>query len=473
MSAEFEAIETLDDTLARASETALLAKAAAAYRAGRLDAAEKRCGELLARSPGHRGGAQLLAAIAGKRGDPARGLDILDELDGAGVASTDVAVQRAALLRSAGRGVEAIVALREARRLQPDNVAALNDLGLALLAEVGAAEALEAFDAALAVAPDKAALCYNKGLALERLGQLDGALAAFARAAALAPNLAEPHAKLGDLLAIQGRKSEAVANYRRAMALRPNSIVALSSEARVCLQEGAPARALEAMQRAIALEPRNAELRGLAGALQMQLGRFLDAAFCFELAIALDRRAYYAYFQLVHVKKLGPADRPLVAQIERLLADAPLSLDDRCDLHFAAGKAHDDLGDCEKAIVHFEAANALKRAHVAVDRALHAHVTDRLAATFDAACFERHANLGSQSDRPLLIVGMPRSGTTLVEQIFRAIRRSRVVENSTSGIPPLPRFAAAPTAASPPTGSRRRARPISPRCAASLPRRAA
>ncbi|MEO8566567.1 MAG: sulfotransferase [Betaproteobacteria bacterium] len=112
----------------------------------------------------------------------------------------------------------------------------------------------------------------------------------------------------------------------------------------------------------------------------------------------------------------------MLERMRALLGDGRLGERDRAHLHYALGKAADDGRDHAAAMRHFEEANRivaerLRRSGRSIDRGKHAANIDRLIATFTPDLFARHAGLGSQSELPVLIVGMIRSGTTLIEQI--------------------------------------------------------
>src|SRR5207237_7788588 len=87
-------------------------------------------------------------------------------------------------------------------------------------------------------------------------------------------------------------------------------------------------------------------------------------------------------------------------------------------LHFALGKAYDDLGEYERAMQHFDQANGLKYRRKPYNRSGHAASVNRQISRFTTEFFARNAALGSDWEVPVLILGMPRSGTTLVEQIL-------------------------------------------------------
>lgn len=391
--------------------------AIAAYSAGKLDDAEARCRDLLKRQPNHIGGLQVLAAIAGRAGAPRRGIELVQNAIAIEPKNPNAHIQLAKLLRQERRTGEAIAALKTAIELEPDSAAAYNDLGLIYL-ESDAAEALNCFGRAIELKPDLVIAYYNTGLALERQGRVAEAMAAFRRLLEVDSDFAEAHAKLGNLLLMTDHDPEGLKHLRCCVAAKPDSSLAFMCEAKILVEEGNAAAAEPAIRRAIELDRQNPDAQALLGSILMELGRFEDAAAASDLAVALNRRQLAAYHALTHVKKMTEADRPLVNQMEWMLKEYKLAAEGRIPIHFALGKAYDDLGEYGNAIAHFDEANALKRQSVSCGHSGYGVITDRQIEKFSADFFSRNAGAGSDWDGAVLVVGMPRSGTTLVEQIL-------------------------------------------------------
>ena len=152
--------------------------------------------------------------------------------------------------------------------------------------------------------------------------------------------------------------------------------------------------------------------------LLAEKGRFDDAAVHYERCLDLAPRMATAYNGLVVARKLTEADRPLVTRILARLEAGDVPERHRMTLHFAAGKALDDLRDHAAAIGHFDAANAVRRRLAPFDRAKLVQLVDRTIARYTRAFFEEHPALGDPDPTPVLVLGMPRSGTTLVERFL-------------------------------------------------------
>jgi tetratricopeptide (TPR) repeat protein len=398
--------------------TDILREAVAAYRAGRLDNVEALCNRILEHQPDHIASLQLLAATLGQRGKQGRGIELLKKAISLSPNSVDNQVQLAKLLRLDNRDAEAIAALNKAIEIDPRSAGAYNDLGLIYLAKVDLAKAIDCFDQAVEINPDLTIANFNRGLALELRGDHATAVAAFRRALATDPGFAQAHAKLGNLLLIQGDRMEGIECLRRAIAAKPDSSLAFIMQAKILMEENKAVVAEQQARRALELDPRSSDAHCLLGSILMELGHFHEAAASFDLALALNRGQIAAYCNLVAVKKLAEADRPLIAQIEWTLNNHKLPDAARADLHFALGKGYDDLSEYDNAIQHFDQANRLKHRYTSFNGQRQELIVDRVTAKFTADFFSRNAALGSNWEVPILIIGMPRSGTTLVEQIL-------------------------------------------------------
>jgi tetratricopeptide (TPR) repeat protein len=395
-----------------------LHEAVAAYRAGKLDEAEALCDRTLEQQPDHIGSLQLLAAVAANKAAPRRGIELMEKAIALRPDSVDSHIELARLLRLENRDSDAIAALKKAIDIEPRSAGAHNDLGLIYLAEGDVAKAVDCYDRAIAIDPNLAIAHFNRGIALEQQGNYAEAIKSFRRVVGIDPDFIEAHAKLGNLLLFEHDRAGALECLRRAAALRPDSVLGLTSQAKILMEEEEAAAAEELVRRAIDLQPRNSLAHCLLGTTLMELGRFHDAAASFDIALALNRQQIAAYYNLVNVKKLTEADRPLLAQMEWMLKQYKLAEDDQASLHFSLGKAYDDLGEYEKAIEHFDRGNRVRHRGTSFNPSRRDHVADRTIARFTPEFFSRNAALGSDCEVPVLVLGMPRSGTTLVEQIL-------------------------------------------------------
>ena len=259
---------------------------------------------------------------------------------------------------------------------------------------------------------------YQRALELERLDRDEEAIGALREAIGNAPDHAEALARLGDLLAGHGHAPEAMGIHRRVASLVPESLTGRLSSVKVLAGEGRQDEAEAVSRQTVSLFPGSGNAKLSHATILRELGRFADAIAMLETALAgAPAEAASAFHDLAASRKFTAADVPLLQRMRMLLEPGALPVRFHARIHFGLGKALDDLSDYEPAMRHFEAANTMTRRHDRLDRARLAAGVHRIITGCTPAFFDAHANIAAPSDRPLLILGMPRSGTTLVEQI--------------------------------------------------------
>jgi tetratricopeptide (TPR) repeat protein len=320
------------------------------------------------------------------------------------------------LLR-AGRPGDAIAPLREAALLQPSNPTIQHDVGLACL-EVGRVpDAISALQRAVGANPRYTDAYFRLGIALEALGDIGGAIVAYDRATELLPSLTEAWFRAGALVHMLGHREEAIGCFRRAAATGGKTSFGRLGKARALLTEDRNHEAEQVLRQTLALDPGNAMAHDLLGNLLSEFGRFDEARECFEHTVAIAPLLAGSYYDLVRCRPVTSHDDGLLQRMEAALATPGLEAAQRLRLHLALGKAADDLGDYAVAMRHFDAADGVRRTSAPFDSAAFAIEIDRLISRCSPELIARAAELGSCDTTPVLIIGMPRSGTTLVEQI--------------------------------------------------------
>jgi len=317
----------------------------------------------------------------------------------------------------AGRTADAIAPLRDAAVLQPSNAIIHHDLGLAFL-EVGRVpEAIAALQRAVASEPRYTDAYFRLGIALEKLGDTGGALAAYDRATQLLPSLTEAWFRAGALVYTLGHVGEAIGCFRRAAATGGRTSFGRLGKARALVIEDHNQEAEQVLREMLVADPRNAMAFDLLGTVLSELGRFEEARACFERTVAIAPLLAGSYYDLVRCRPVTIADKGLLPDMQAALATPGLELGQRLRVHLAIGKAAEDLDDYAVAMHHFDAADAVRRGAASFDSAAFSNLIDRLIACCTPELIARAPELGSSDATPVLIIGMPRSGTTLVEQI--------------------------------------------------------
>jgi len=282
------------------------------------------------------------------------------------------------------------------------------------------AEALRWLDGLLAFAPTHAVALAARALALRKLDRLEPALAAAEAAVLAAPRNAEAHNATGLVLQSLGRPEEALAAYERAAAL-PGTVAdqALVNRAILFMEQGEQAQAQAAFETAVTKFPHSAS----------------------------------AWFNRADFHKFSAGDPSIPAMQELLKRGADCTQTDRILLHFALGKAFLDIGDSDQAFGYLDEGNRMKRAGIAYDPDAASEWLARVGRQFSPDFLDRLAGQGDPSSLPVFVLGMPRSGTTLVEQILAshpAIHGAGElshVPNLATGMGIFPEAAAALTAA--------------------------
>jgi tetratricopeptide (TPR) repeat protein len=333
-------------------------------------------------------------------------------------------VREARRLVQAGRHAEALVPLAQASQLLPDSAELLNDLGTTCLLAGRVPRAIECLQRSAALKPTLAATHYNLGLALTEARQLDAAIDAYRRATRLAPDLVAAHARVADLSMRLGRQDDALAACEQAFAAAPSSPVGRLYRAKALMLRGRAAEAERILGELAQSDP-TGEASLAHGVLLSEMGRFDEAAVSFERCLASAPGQSAAYHGLVSCRRMTETDRPIVDRILSQLQAPHVTDEHRMMLHFAAGKALDDLQDYARAMEQFDAANRIRRRMAPpVDHGRFAALVDRVVARFTPALFAQHAGLGDRDETPVFVLGMPRSGTTLVERIVASHPRA-------------------------------------------------
>jgi tetratricopeptide (TPR) repeat protein len=321
-------------------------------------------------------------------------------------------------LRQLGRLDEALTSGERAIALEPRSSVAHNNLGLVLVALGRREEAVTSFRQALALKVEDVDALMNLGNVLRDLGEREEALTVYRQAVDLDSHRADAHCNLGNVLFDMRRLDEAAACFRTGLEAEPRCAKALVGLTAALRMQGKSAEAEASCRAALALEPHNVEALSLLGELHADRGQFTQAEEHFQRALAIDPSLPSVYCSLVTHRRMTNADTAWLRGAQGLLGK-PLPLGHEISLHYAVGKYFDDLGEYEKAFDHFRRANELtKRYRAGYHRDRLAQRVDRIIRTFNAELMRECRQCGSDSELPVLIVGMPRSGTSLTEHIL-------------------------------------------------------
>ena len=347
---------------------------------------------------------------------------------------------------------ESRLALERALALEPNNAETLNNLANTLKRLGRAAEAKKRWSAALTLKSDYAEAYSNlANLSIDE-GDYDGAEGMAQRAIALSPRLADAYVNLAAVMTVRHRYADALHVLDALLAFAPGHPRALAARALALKDLDRLDEALDAAKRAALAAPETPEPHNAVGQAFQAMGQFEPALSAYDRAAALPgpaqqdaianrgmlfmefgrkqealkalEEAARAFpnspgilFSQTDLKRFAAGD-PLIGQMQALLAREGLSAADRTTLHFGLGKAYLDIGDSAQAFRHYREGNRLKRATYAYDADGNDRWMAEIAEAFSPTLMRAKADVGARSDTPIFVVGMPRSGTTLVEQIL-------------------------------------------------------
>jgi len=454
--------------------------------AGRLEAAERAFSEILADYDAIPGVLSSLGLLAARRGDHARAVELFRKAISVRPAEAAYHVALGQAYVGLGRLDSAADAFEAAIRLEPRHKAALCHLGLTRLAKGRQTSGTYYLKIALSLAlaqirkhirlaprlwwtalwpgkeaaggpraPRTARVEVGRGLVFQKAGELEKAISCYRKALSLAPDHpvalrgcgtalldsgggefgavlleravelapgdAGARCALGHALSKLGRQDEAIAQFRAALGIDPDLLSALDGIGFAYEREGQIAEAAASWRRSLELDPNAVRARLGLAQLNLQLGRIEQAESDARRVLEAEPASVEALAFLCGMRKIA-RDSELFSRIEALLQRTDLTRHERTALNFAASWVYRDSGDADAAFAHLKLANDL--VDMACDPDADAAEVDGIIGTFTPEFLAAEQGFGDDSEVPIFIVGMPRSGTTLVEQIIASHPRA-------------------------------------------------
>ena len=390
------------------------------YQNGRFGEAEKLAIFFTERFPEHQFGWKVLGALLGQSDRSSEAVNANQKAVTLSPKDAQAHSNLGNTLKELGRLEEAEESYRQAIALKPDYADAYSNLGVTLKELGRLNEAEESYRQAIALKPDYAQAHSNLGNTLKELGRLEEAEESYRQAIALKPDYAEAYSNLGVTLHELGRLNEAEEGYRQAIALKPDYAEAYFNLGVTLKEQGRLGEAEEAYRQAIALKSDSAKAHNNLGITLQEQGRLDEAKSSYRQAITLKPDYAEAHFHLTEMKKFDSQDEQYL-KMQELYLDKNISEEQRCYINFSLAKVFEDLEEFDQAFQHYKEGNMLRKKLLNYDINQDIELFKRLKSSYvrieqNSLKVDELANELMQM--PIFIVGMPRSGTTLVEQII-------------------------------------------------------
>ena len=320
-------------------------------------------------------------------------------------------------LKDLGRLDEAEASYTQAIVLKPDYALAHSNLGITLN-ELGRLHEAEAsLTQAITLKPDYAKAHFNLGNTLHELGKLEEAEASLREAIVLKPDHAKAHFNLGNALQELGRLDEAEASYKQAIKIKPDYAEAYCNIGNSLSDRGDSVAAIDSYKKALKIKPDYAEAYCNIGNSLSEEGDSVSAIDSYKQALKIKPDHAEVHRLLTSITKYEE-QTPHVVQMQNLHQDKSITEEQRCHLSFALAKVFEDLNDLDQSFSYLALGNSLRKNQLNYNIEKDIKLFGLLKNTYPILKNLVPQTLEVSGDiRLIFILGMPRSGTTLVEQI--------------------------------------------------------
>ena len=280
-------------------------------------------------------------------------------------------------------------------------------------------EALDILNTLITRYPDVPELYNIAGSCYAGLGRPGAAVKSFNQALKIQPDYAPAHSNLGNVLRNAGQLKAAIESYKRALKVMPDDAMAHSNLGNAYRDLGQPEAAIESYRQAIKIQPDNAEAHNNLGTSLRETGQMEAAARSYEQAINIQPNNAMAHRNISSLKQYH-ADDPQINLMEKVLSYPALNDSDRKHLCFALAKANEDLGNQEKMFKYLNEGNHLRKKELnyTIDQDKQLFSVIKEIFRTKKITTEPSKHVEAATIQPVFIVGMPRSGTSLVEQVL-------------------------------------------------------
>ncbi len=333
------------------------------------------------------------------------------------MSTTQNPIQIAFDFHQSGQLQKAEVAYRQILQENPNQPDALNLLGTIALQTSKYTIAAELINKAIENSPANPLFYNNLGVTLKSLRRLDEASQAYKKAIHFKPDYAEAWNNLGVAQKELNKIETAVDSYRQALVHKPDYIEALVNLGNALVLLGSYDTAIEKFRQALDLKPDFYEAWKNLGNAMRTLGRFDSAIDSYRQALQYKPEYAEVHYLLSCTKRHTEYDND-IQTMEKLLENKTITDKQRMQLCFGLGKAFEEIKQYDRAFNFLSQGNKIKRNSYSYDILEDKALFARIMEVFDRRFFDERKDYGNSKESPIFIIGMPRSGTTLLEQIL-------------------------------------------------------
>jgi tetratricopeptide (TPR) repeat protein len=322
------------------------------------------------------------------------------------------------LLYSSGKTQETIDKINGLHEYNPSTPILFNILG-ACYESLGQLEnSIKAFETAVATNPNYDEAHYNLGVVLKRAGRLSDAIKSYKNAIKIKPNYPQAHNNLGTALKDDGQLEAAIESYEWAIAYKSDFAESHNNLGNALIDCGNLDDAIKSYEKSTVINSKYAEPYNNLGNAFKQLGQLDDAIKNYEMALMINPKFVEAHLELSRIKKYKK-NEPQIATMQSMLAEENLSLINRIGINFALAHAYESLKNQDDQFKFLNEANSLRKKELnysfSKDQKLFSNIRDSFKLPY---ILVKKSLLTPTTIKPIFVVGMPRSGTSLVEQII-------------------------------------------------------
>ena len=388
---------------------------------GRLSQAEALYQQILQIEPNNLEALHYLGIIAYQSGKYEIAVEIIGKTILANPSNPTCYVNLGNALKGQGNLDEAARQYLKALSLQPNYAEVHYNLGNTFQAQGKLDAAVESFQKALLLKPNYADALYNLGNAFREQGKLDQAVEHYHKALSLKPDYAEAHSNLGFALQELGRPEEAIEHFRTSLSYKSDIAETHNNLGNTFRLLGKSEEAINSFNKTLSINPEYADAYAGLAIVHSDLGQFEEAQIDISKALEFQPGHPIAWSLLSGLRKMTLEDTEwLNIALGSLSKVSPtISAQEKIALNFAIGKYYDDTRQYDLAFAAYQQGNRLKRQREGTfNRDAFSRAVDAFVANYSADVVSQIWDGANLSERPVLIVGMPRSGTSLIEQII-------------------------------------------------------